>query len=84
MSDRLTNIIRRIFDIPSWYLPTESEINRLYDYVRTEGNINRAKVARVLDCSAFCQGKDCFFCSDIRPVFSYCKCDERTKCERSN
>ena len=82
MNDRLTSLIQRIFEIPSWYIPSESELNRLYRYVRDEGSVRRAKVARTLDCSAFCEGIDCYFCSEIKAVFEKC-CEKKTKCERS-
>lgn len=72
MNDRLTNSIKKIFELPNWYLPSETEINKLFTYVRNEGNIRRAKSARSLDCSAFCPGTDCYFCMDIYPVFKCC------------
>ena len=67
MMGKLTNTIRQIFEIPSWHLP--SEINRLYEYVGSERNIQRAKIARAHDCSAFCQGAACYFCLNLEPVF---------------
>ena len=77
MNDRLTSTVKKIFEIPVWYLPSETEINRLSKYVRDEGSVRRAKLARILDCSAFCPGTDCYFCMEIDSVFKMC-CEAKT------
>ena len=80
MNDRLTSTVKKIFEIPVWYLPSETGINRLSKYVRDEGSVRRAKLARILDCSAFCPGTDCYFCyfcMEIDSVFKMC-CEAKT------
>ena len=65
-------IVMRVFSLPIWYMPSTSEINRLFSYILNEDSESEARLARFLDCSAFCEGTDCFFCGLIRPVYSVC------------
>ncbi len=61
-------MVRTFYRIPDWYVIPAAEESRLYTYFVTSKNLCEAKFARLLDCSAFCTGKDCFFCSDLTPM----------------
>ena len=54
-------IVMRVFSLPIWYIPSTSEINRLFSYILSEDSESEARLVRFLDCSAFCEGTDCFF-----------------------
>lgn len=64
--------IIRVFKLPDWYIPSVNEILRLARYIDTERSDNESRWARYLDCSAFCDENDCFFCSGVQPVFTAC------------
>ena len=66
-------IVRKVFQLPSWYIPSNSEVTRLASYLKSENSEDEARWARFLDCSAFCNEEDCFFCGEIESVFSKCK-----------
>ena len=63
-------IVMRMFSLPIWYMPSTSETNRLFSYILREDSESEAKLARFLDCTAFCGGNDCFFCNQTRPEYS--------------
>lgn len=65
-------IVKRVFDLPKWYLPSPKETTRLFEYVLNEDTEGDARLARLLDCSAFCSEHDCFFCGQIKPVMTVC------------
>ena len=68
MGDRLEKLVRKAFSIPEWYVLYPSEENKLFHYCRRAGSIPQARIDRMLDCSAICTSKICFFCSDIKPI----------------
>ena len=61
-----------VFQIPSWYIPSRSEIVLLRLCIENESTEDEAKWARFLDCSAFCNEDERFFYSEIEPVYSAC------------
>ena len=71
-SDIEGRIVMRLFSVPIWYMKSISETNRLFSYILSEDAEREARLARFLDCSAFCEGNDCFFCNLTRPVYSVC------------
>ena len=71
-SDIERRIVMRVFSLPIWYMPSTSEINRLFSYILREDSESEARLARFLDCSAFFEGNDCFFRNLTRPVYSVC------------
>lgn len=64
--------LRRIFGIPEWYIFSQQELQRLSGYVRDSQSLREVMLSRYLDCEAFCEGENCFFCGEIIPVFPVC------------
>ena len=73
--------VRRVFGIPEWYIFGEAELRRLSGYVLSSRSLREVLMARYLDCEAFCEGENCFFCGDIVPVFPSC-CRARMSIKR--
>lgn len=71
MASKLADIVR-VFQLPDWYIPSMSEITRLSTYVEMESSDCEARWARYLDCAAFCNEEDCFFCGEIQPISVSC------------
>ena len=71
-SDMEVQIVKRVFSLPKWYIPSITETVRLFDYVLNRDSESDARIARFLDCSAFCNEDDCFFCGHVKPVFPEC------------
>ena len=67
MADRLEQLIRRVFQIPDWYVLSYVEEKRLYGYCKEACSIQQANLYRALDCSAMCNGELCYFCSESKP-----------------
>ena len=64
--------VKWAFGIPNWYIFSENEFRRLSGYLYSNTTLRDALLERYLDCEAFCEGDECFFCSDIAPVFPQC------------
>ena len=67
-----TWIVKTFFRIPMWYVISQSEEDRLFNYIITEQR--NAYMARALDCSTICDGRDCYFCcdDDVSPLCASC------------
>ena len=61
----LRKSLLRIFDIPAWYehMMSSEEEKKLIKYVMEASCVMEARLYRILDCSAFCMEKFCFFCT---------------------
>ena len=55
------NVVKRVFNIPTWYKFSDSELRKLYSYVKEASSIEEAQWFRFLDCAAFCNEDKCFF-----------------------
>ena len=55
------SVVKKVFHLPVWYLPSVSEIARLIIYVKNENSFDEARWARSLDYSAFCNEEHCCF-----------------------
>ena len=64
--------VRKLFGIPDWYIFSELELRRLSNYVSSSRSLREVIMARYLDCEAFCEGENCFFCGEIAPVMPAC------------
>ena len=62
-------IVKRVFYLPTWYTPSITETARLFAYVLKENSESEARIARFLDCSAYCNEEDCFFAGMSRMWF---------------
>ena len=78
-SDSVT--VKKVFKLPIWYIPSDTEIARLMSYIRSENSEDEARLARILDCSACCDEDDCYFCGEIEPVAAAC-CDQKYQVPR--
>ena len=58
------NVVKRVFNIPTWYKFSDSELKKLYSYVKEASSIEEAQWFRFLDCAAFCNEDKCFFCGE--------------------
>lgn len=58
----VSKIVRRVFNIPDWYVMCESEKEKLFRYIQEANCAQEARLFRILDCSAFCVEEKCFFC----------------------
>ena len=67
MSDRLSFILK-VFQIPSWYgeIISKQEKKKLWNCIMEASNAKEARLFRVLDCSAFCIEKKCYFCGEFQ------------------
>ena len=74
-----TCFVKRMFEIPDWYLMTEKEENKLYKYLCESRYSQEAKFIRLLDCSTtcICDERFCYFCpayaGDIKRLCNPCK-----------
>ena len=72
-----TWVVRTFFKIPLWYVLTQVEEERLFNYIISEQW--NASMARFLDCTTICDDRLCYFCSDESPLCRHC-----TRYSRSN
>ena len=54
--------VRKIFNIPDWYIMSDTEVKRLFRYILESTCPQEARLFRFLDCSAFCTVDTCYFC----------------------
>ena len=54
-----TWVVRTFFKIPSWYVLTLVEEERLFNYIISEQW--NASMARFLDCTTICDDRLCYF-----------------------
>ena len=69
-----TWLVKKFFDIPEWYVMTEAEETRLFSLIIREQptTFAQAHLIRALDCSAFCSGIECYFCTNVTKLCSLC------------
>ena len=69
--------VKRMLEIPDWYLMTEREENKLYKYLCESKNSQEATFIRLLNCSTICDERFCYFCpaytGDIKRLCNPCK-----------
>ena len=70
MADMI-KLVRKIFAIPEWYPMSDSELKKLVQNITEATCPQEARLYRILDCSAYCNGKDCFFCVGIWCVIEF-------------
>ena len=66
LTQNKTWLVKLWFDIPSWYVLSEVEENKLFNYIVVERE--NSYMARILDCSTICDETACYFCAEIEPL----------------
>ena len=71
------DIIKSVFGIPKWYVLSEKEEQRLFNYIMSTETVQEAIFNRILDCSTFCDEASCYFCLETEPVMCRSRVMER-------
>ena len=66
MSERV-DVILDIFKIPKWYgkIMSKFEEEKLFKLIEEASCAADARLYRMLDCSAFCNERRCYFCGNF-------------------
>ena len=72
-----TDIVRSIFGVPSWYIISEKEEQRLFNYIMSTETVQEAIFNRILDCSTICSERHCYFCDESEPVMCCSRAPKR-------
>ena len=68
--------VKCAFWIPEWYVMSKREEDKLRKYIRDTRSQDEARMFRIMDCSAFCDERFCYFCAsyekDIQPLCTPC------------
>ena len=57
--------VKKVFEIPEWYEIKDVELRKLLDLIKEASCEQEARLFRMLDCSAFCDEENCYFCGDF-------------------
>ena len=58
----LIKVVRKVFEIPEWYDISDVELRK--DLIKETSCAQETRLFRMLDCSAFCDEENCYFCGD--------------------
>lgn len=58
------SMVKNVFGIPDRYVMSDIEEEKLFQLVCEASTRREARLYRMLDCSAFCREKLCYFCSN--------------------
>ena len=61
----LIKAVKKVFEIPEWYEIKDVELRKLLDLTKEGSCEQEARLFRMLDCSAFCDEENCYFCGDF-------------------
>ena len=61
----LIKVVKKVFEIPEWYEIKDVELRKLLDLIKEASCEQEARLFRMLDCSAFCDEENCYFCRDF-------------------
>ena len=69
LDNNKTWLVKLWFGIPSWYVLSENEEKKLFNYiVEFADDRENSYIARSLDCSTICDERFCYFCGEVEPL----------------